>query len=321
MSLLELEQGLVETVERLRASVVRIERGVGAAGASDDAFAPGGLGSGVVVDRAGTVVTNDHVVRGAPHLAVTFADGVRVRGRLIGEDPLTDLAVVRAEREAPVAAPLGDSTALRAGQFVVAVGNALGLPGESTVSLGVVSALHRPLPGADFVFEGLLQTDAAINPGNSGGPLATLTGQVVGVTTAIVPFAQGVGFAVPSATVRRVLEQLRRHGRVVRPWLGLSLAPLTGRARVAPGVRTTGLVVAELVRGGPAEDAGVRPGDVLFRIGSTGVRQLRDVLETLAALPIGGEVELALARDGVERLTRLRVAEAPARRAAGRASR
>lgn len=318
MSLLEVEQALVDTVERLKASVVRIERAPGPEGARDDAFSSGGLGSGVVVDRAGTVVTNDHVVRGAPQIAVTFPDGARVPGRLLGEDPLTDLAVVRVDHATPYAARLGDSSSLRAGQFVVAIGNALGLPGEATVSFGVVSALHRPLPGSDFVFEGLLQTDAAINPGNSGGPLATLTGEVIGVTTAIVPFAQGVGFAVPSATVRRVLEHLDRHGRVVRPWLGLSLAPLEARPRSGARERTTGLVVAEVVRGGPAHDAGVRPGDVLFRVGSTGVRKLRDVLETLAGLPIGGEVELALARGGDERVARLRVAEAPRRDAVGR---
>lgn len=316
MSLVELERDLTAAVERLRSSVVRIDRTAAPRTAADDPVPAAGSGSGVIVDRAGVLVTNDHVVRGADSIRVTLSDGSITEGEVLGEDPLTDLAVVRIPPSPVPAAPLGDSSRLRAGQFVVAIGNALGLPGEPTVSLGVVSALHRPLPGADFVFEGLLQTDAAINPGNSGGPLATLTGEVIGVTTAIVPFAQGVGFAVPSETVRRIIGQIRKDGRVVRPWLGLSVAPLPTGARTSPPLpRSTGLLVAEVVRGGPADRAGIRAGDVVFRVGSTGVRSLRDLLESLAGLAIGEEAEVALARSGGERRTVVRVTEAPIPRA------
>lgn len=312
MSLRELEEELTAVVERLRHSVVRIDR-MGAATRSGEESPRTGSGSGVVLDPTGLVVTNDHVVRGAESVVIIGDDGRRRPGVVLGEDPPTDLALLRAEGELDglgLAARLGDSSTLRAGQFVVAIGNSLGLPGEPTVSLGVVSAVHRPLPGSDFVYEGLLQTDAAINPGNSGGPLATLGGEVVGVTTAIVPYAQGVGFAVPSGAVQRIVGQIQRDGRVRRPWLGVTLGPTEGVA-ARGSQRTTGLVVHDVSAGGPAHRAGVQPGDVLFRVGSTGVRSLRDLVEGLASAPIGGRVEVALARGREERRALIDVAEAP----------
>jgi len=311
MILPQLEAELTEIVGRIRSSVVRIDREGDASRDSDDAL-PGGAGSGLIVDRAGLVVTNDHVVRGARGVTVTLPDGRTEPGKVLGEDPRTDLAVVRVSAGPLVAAALADSASLRVGQLALAVGNALGLPGEPTVSLGVVSALGRPIPGSDFIFEGLVQTDAAINPGNSGGPLAALTGEVIGVNTAVVPFAQGVGFAVPSNTVRLVIRQLQERGRVVRPWLGVSVAPLSPAVGRRFGVRrTTGLLVAGVVDSGPAADAGLRAGDVIFRLGDVGVRGIRDLLEGLAPLSIGGSVDVAFARGAQERRTLVRVREEP----------
>ncbi len=307
------ESEITRVVECVRPAVVRIERAIDPSKARDDPRIVGGSGSGILIDRTGLLLTNDHVVRGAPELTVTLSDGEELLGSVRGEDPMTDLALLALPEGAYASAPLGDSSMLRVGQLALAIGNSLGLPGEATVSLGVVSALGRPLPGSDFVLGGLLQTDAAINPGNSGGPLVNLAGEVIGITTAIVPFAQGVGFAVPSNTARQIVAQLRKDGRVVRPWLGISVAPLTPSwsRRVGAG-RTTGLGIADVVPTGPAAAAGLRPGDVLFRVGSTGIRSLRDLVESLAAVAIGGSIDVAFARRAREHRTVVRIAEAPA---------
>jgi serine protease Do len=255
------------------------------------------------VDERGFVVTNDHVVRGAPQLHVRLADDREVVAEPLGEDPLTDIAILRIRADRLPAAELGDSDALKVGQFALAVGNSLGLPGGPSVSVGVISALGRPLPGSDFVFEGLIQTDAAINPGNSGGPLADIRGAVMGINTAVVPFAQGVGFAVPINTVRRVLDQILKQGRVVRPWLGI-----LGTGGQGPNGEP-GIVIANVVRGGPAERAGLRPSDIVVRVGSHEVTSLRGLLRTLAELPIGGAVDLAYVRNGSVRKAVIRIVE------------
>lgn len=308
--LASMERELTDTVDRLRTSVVRIGRGdVG----SPPGRMSGGAGTGFLVDRVGLVATNDHVVRGAPAVSVTFSDGTEVRGEVLGQDALTDLALVRVPRHTGAPVTFGDSSQLKVGQLALAIGNALGLPGEPTVSLGVVSALGRPLPGTDFVFEGLIQTDAAVNPGNSGGPLVDLRGAVIGVTSAMIPFAQGVGFAVPSNTVQQVLEQIRTRGRVVRPWLGISAVPLTEGVRRRFGVGTSeGVLVAGVAAGSPAEAAGLQPGDVLRRLGPYELRGLRDLLEGLARLPLGGAVDVAYLRGRNDGRGVVRILEGPA---------
>ena len=172
---------------------------------------------------------------------------------MIGSDPATDVALVRVNAENLPSATLGDSESLKVGQFVLAIGNALGLPGAPTVSMGVISALGRPLPGTDFVLEGLVQTDAAINPGNSGGPLADLEGRVIGINTAMIPFAQGVGFAIPSDTIKRIVDQISKHGRVVRPWLGISGLDVNPSIARRYGLSVeSGVLLAEVMRDSPA---------------------------------------------------------------------
>lgn len=306
MTIEELETRLTDSVARLSQSVVRVSRPASRGPERDAPFYPEGSGTGVVVDPEGFIVTNDHVVRGAPTLKVRLPDDREVTGLRVGEDPLTDLAVIRIPPSGVPAAQLGDSDRIKVGQFALAVGNSLGLPGGPTVSVGVISALNRPLPGSDFVFEGLLQTDAAINPGNSGGPLADISGSVVGINTAMVPFAQGVGFAVPVNTVRRVMSQLRTAGRVVRPWLGI-----VGLA-YAPDGSAAGVPVTEIMRGSPAHAAGLRPGDTLVRVGTQDVGSLRDLLRTLGDLPIGGAVDVTFVRDRQIRKSVIRIEESRA---------
>jgi len=303
MALADLEARVATAVEAVAPSVAAVEATRLAARWRGPGFPVPSQATAVVTDRDGYLVTNHHVVDGAAHLAVRLADGRELPAEVVGGDEVTDLAVVRVDATDLPAAKLGDSEGLRVGQFVLAVGHALGLPGGPTVSLGVVSALARPLPGTDFVFEGLVQTDAAINPGNSGGPLVDLGGSVVGINTAVVPFAQGVGFALPIHAARRITDELRRTGRVVRPWIGVQVAELVpSLARQIATEPHSGLLVAEVLSRSPAHRAGIRVGDILCGVGPFEVRTVRELLEALARFPVGSDVALAFRRRG-ERLS------------------
>jgi serine protease Do len=312
MALRALEGELTSAVERLRVSVATVQRhsrrirpGPG--------VEPDGSGSAIVLDARGLLLTNDHVVREAAEVHVRLDDGREGAAQIVGEDRLTDLALLQVPFRDLPAARFADSERLKVGQFVVAVGNSLGLPGGPTASVGVVSALGRPLPGADHIVEGLIQTDAAINPGNSGGPLADLDGAVVGVNAAMVPFAQGVGFAIPSNTVRHVVEELLRAGRVQRPWLGISAVGIDpGLARRYRLSRSRGILLAQVRDRGPAAEAGLRPGDILLRLGPRELSTLRDLLGQLNEIPLGGAVDFEYVRGGRVARGVVRVAEAPA---------
>ncbi|HTT16273.1 MAG TPA: trypsin-like peptidase domain-containing protein [Thermoplasmata archaeon] len=312
MALADLEARIASAVEAVAPGVAAVDavrlggrwRGAG--------FAAPSQATAVVTDRAGYLITNQHVVEGAAHLAVRLADGRELPAEVVGGDEVTDVALVKVDAHDLPAARLGDSEALRVGQFVLAVGHALGLPGGPTVSLGVVSALARPLPGTDFVFEGLVQTDAAINPGNSGGPLVDLSGSVVGINTAMVPFAQGVGFALPIHAAVRITDELRRTGRVVRPWMGVQVAELSPPlARQVGAAPRSGLLVAEVVPRSPAHRAGLRPGDIVQAVGPFEVRTVRELLEALAKFPVGSDVVIAYVRRSERRSVSVPLQESP----------
>ena len=293
----------VASVESLRLS--RRSRWGGPFGAQAEATA-------VVIDSAGYLVTNQHVVDGAARLNVTLPDGRELVGEVVGGDAVTDLAVVKVDATGLTAARLGRSEDLRVGQIVLAIGNALGLPGGPTVSTGVVSALGRPLPGSDFVFEGLIQTDAAINPGNSGGPLVDLSGAVIGVNTAMIPFAQGVGFAIPIHAVARIAEELRSKGRVVRPWMGVTIAELRPDVAQRYGLEpNSGLLIGEVLPRSPAHKAGLKAGDVVSRVGPAEVRSVRDLVGALSNYPVGADVAIGYRRRGTSYATSVPLQEAP----------
>lgn len=312
MPLTELEERITASIRSVASSVAAIEslrvgRGRGRLG-----FARPAGATAVVVDRAGLLLTNQHVVEDTTQLAVHLADGRTFPAEVVGGDAVTDIAVVRVEANDLPAATLGDSENLAVGQVVLAVGHALGLPGGPTVSMGVVSALGRPLPGSDFIFEGLVQTDAAINPGNSGGPLVDLSGSVVGINAAMVPFAQGVGFAIPIHAASRIAEELRGKGRVVRPWIGVKVADLREDvARQYALEPRSGLFVAEIVPRSPSHRAGIRPGDVIDRVGPFPVRSVRELLRALARFPVGSDVEVGFRRRGLRLAASVPLQEAP----------
>ncbi len=297
--LTEIERAITSAVDRLGPSVAGVESLRRVRHRVHGAVVVPAHATAIVLDPTGYLVTNHHVIEGTVGVTVRLADGRDLPARVVGGDEGTDLAVVKADTIDVPAAPLGDSGSLRVGQIVLAIGHALGLPGGPTVSTGVVSALGRPLPGSDLVFEGLIQTDAAINPGNSGGPLADLSGAVVGLNTAMVPFAQGVGFALPVHAVRRIADELRREGRVVRPWVGVEVSELrpdvAGPRGLPPG---SGLLVARVVPRSPAHRAGLRPGDVVRRVGPFEVRSVRSLLEGLSRFPVGADIEVQIERRG-----------------------
>ncbi len=307
-----LENQITEAVERLTESVVSIDSVRVTRDFRYGLVPIEGKGSGLIIDRNGYVITNNHVIDGATRVQVHLKDGRTFLGEVVGSDASTDIAVIKVDAANLPAASLGDSERLRVGQIALAIGNTLGLQGGPTVSMGVVSALGRPLPGTDFIFEGLIQTDTAINPGNSGGPLADIGGNMIGMNTAMIPFAQGVGFAIPVNTIKWVVQQILEKGRVVRPWLGISGANMNQAiARRYDLPADSGAYVVEVDTRGPAYDAGMRVGDVIIQVGSHAVKQMKDVLMALSKLAIKEEVEVDFIRLNAKRKALLRLKESP----------
>jgi S1-C subfamily serine protease len=255
------------------------------------------LGSAVVYTNDGFLLTNAHVVGQATSGTAAFWDGTSVPFQVVGADPLSDLAVLRATGDTPEPAVLGEADDLVVGQLVVAVGNPLGLSGS--VTAGVVSALGRSLPaGQRGLIEDVIQTDAALNPGNSGGALADSRARVVGINTAVA--GVGLGLAVPvNATTRRIMSTLMRDGRVRRAYLGLAVAPAPVAAPWRERIgRTTGLRVASIVPGSPADRAGLRPGDLLLTAGRQEVATAQDLQRLMFAEAIGRPLAITVMRNG-----------------------
>ncbi len=270
-----------------------------------------GIGTGMIIDGEGYILTNNHVVSGATKINIKLSSGEEFDGKLAGSDPKTDLAVIRirAQRNIP-SLKFGDSDKLRVGEWVVAIGNSRGL--EQTVTAGIISAKHRTGILDPSSYQDFIQTDAAINPGNSGGPLLNLAGEVVGVNAAIVSESggfEGIGFAIPSNMAAAIADALIRTGRVVRGWLGLSLQELTpslAKSMNVKGVR--GALVADVTRGGPAEKAGIRRGDVIVSAEGSSVDSANDLRNRIAGSRAGKKMELGLFRNG-ERFTAQAIVE------------
>jgi S1-C subfamily serine protease len=254
------------------------------------------LGSGVVFTGDGFLLTNAHVVGRANAGTASFVDGTSAPFQVVGADPLSDLAVLRANGDTPEPAELGEADQLVVGQLVVAVGNPLGLAGS--VTAGVVSALGRSLPARGRVIEDVIQTDAALNPGNSGGALADADARVVGINTAVA--GVGLGMAVPvNSTTRRIITTLMADGRVRRAYLGLAMVPgpvpAAWRERLG---RKTGLLIAQVVGGGPAERAGLRAGDLLLTVAGKPVAVSQDLQRLMFAEAIGQPLAITVMRNG-----------------------
>ena len=263
-----------------------------------------GLGSGVVVSRDGLILTNNHVVADADRLDVKFRDGTELEAKLVGRDPLTDLAVIRVDAKDLPAAEFADSEQLDVGEWVVAIGSPFGF--ANTVTAGIVSAKGRSgiaLPGQDDnAYQDFIQTDAAINPGNSGGPLLNLDGKIVGINSAIASRAggsEGIGFAIPSNMARSVMEGLVKNGRVVRGYLGVQMNDIRMAQASSLGVKPgQGVLVENVLEASPGDKAGLKDGDVIVRYNGKAVSQRASLRTAIALTPPGTQTKVEVLRDG-----------------------
>ncbi|MBM3221818.1 MAG: Do family serine endopeptidase [Candidatus Rokubacteria bacterium] len=283
-------------------------------------FRQSGLGSGVIFDKRGYVLTNFHVIRGADAVTVRLSSKQEFRGRIVGTDPKTDLAVVQFQPEAPLTvATLGNSDSVRVGEWAIAIGNPFGL--DQTVTVGVVSATARGDVGI-ATYENFIQTDASINPGNSGGPLVNLRGEVIGINTAIVAAGQGIGFAIPANMVKRVTNQLVDRGKVTRGWLGVSVQPLSKELAQSLGLTDTrGAVVARVYPDSPAAAAGLVQNDVIVAFEGRPVEDYAHLQRLSADAEVGRSVKLDIVRKKDKKTVALKIAEAPEQAAPGAAPR
>jgi S1-C subfamily serine protease len=288
---------VIGVTERVGPAVVRVETGA----KTPDRRARGGLGSGIVISPDGLVLTNSHVVGSSRQIRLQDVEGAVTDARVLGVDPDTDLALLRADGVRDLRyASLGNSRNLRRGQLVVAIGNPLGF--ESTVTAGVVSALGRSIRSVSGrTIEDVIQTDAALNPGNSGGPLVSSAGEVIGINTAIISGAQGICFAVASNTAQFVLSEIIRHGYVRRAYIGVSgqTAPVPRRHAVIAGVdNKMGALLAQIEPDGPASRAGLLPGDVVIRLDGVAIHGVDDLIRVLDRDRIGRTLKMDVLRLG-----------------------
>jgi serine protease Do len=269
------------------------------------------LGSGVIIDASGIIVTNDHVVRGASAIHVVLADGRQLEAEVVGSDAQNDLAVLRIPAKGPLpVARLGTSADLMIGETVVAIGSPFGL--TKTVTSGVISAVGRSFKANEEIYNDFIQTDAAINPGNSGGPLLNVDGEVIGINTAIFGGAQGIGFAIPADKVRRIVAELKNFGKVRPAWVGLNVVELSPRtARRLGWDRNYGVLVDSVDAGSPAQTAGVRAGDIVAEVGGSAVEGGDDFEARLRGYPAKAPVGLLIWREGREHKIGLTPVEFP----------
>jgi serine protease Do len=254
------------------------------------------LGSGVIIDKGGYILTNNHVIEQADEIEVRLSDKRKFTAKVIGKDPKTDLAVIKidAPSDLPVA-KLGDSAKIRIGEWAIAIGNPFGL--DQTVTVGVISAVGRSDVGIT-TYEDFIQTDASINPGNSGGPLLNLNGEVIGINTAIVATGQGIGFAIPINMAREIKDRLIAQGRVVRGWLGVGIQELTEELAAQFGVKPNdGVLVGNVMKDSPAERGGLRPGDIIQELNGTKISGVHQLQKEVAQASVGSQARLKVLRE------------------------
>ena len=293
------EDVLISAVEKVSKSVVNIASVRMLQDQMFRIFPVEGVGSGVIIDENGYILTNNHVIDDAERLKVTLPDGKVLRGKVVGSDETTDLAVLKVESEQLLpATQFGNSDNLKTGQIVIAIGNPFGLTGGPTVSAGIVSSLNRSIQTRSGVLE-LIQTDAAINPGNSGGPLVNTKGEVIAINTANMPYAQGIGFAVPINTAKSILKELIEKGKVTRPWIGVASMKVTPQLARYYGLPVIdGALIARVEPYSPADDAGLRKGDIIEEIDGNTIKDPSEIASYVRKKQINDRLTVTINRYG-----------------------
>jgi len=272
-------------------------------------FKQPGLGSGFVIDKAGLIVTNHHVVDGAETITVILKDETEFPAKVIGTDPMTDIALIQVEAQGNLpAVSLGSSDNLKVGEWVAAIGSPFGL--QYTVTAGIVSAKGRVIGSGPY--DDFIQTDASINPGNSGGPLINMQGQVVGINTMIIARGQGIGFAIPIDLAKGIITQLKTNGEVTRGWLGVTIQDLKGDLAEYYGVKEkSGVLVASVFSGDPADQAGIQPNDIITKVNDHRVTGSRDLTNLAAALQVGDTAMVTIWRNGKTKTLEVQIGQRP----------
>jgi serine protease Do len=307
------EKNVLDIIEKVSKSVVNISTIKLVHNIFYQAVPVAGMGSGTIIDAAkGLILTNNHVVGGAEKINVILWNNQVLEGIIVGSCAVHDIAVVKVKGKNLQAAELGDSDKLRVGQSVYAIGNPFGLAGGPTVTSGVISAVNRTIESQRGLLENLVQTDAAINPGNSGGPLVGLEGKVIAINTAIIPFAQGIGFAIPINSAKTCTNGVVTEGIARRPWLGiigLSITEEVARYYGLPVDR--GVLVTKVAEESPAEDAGIADEDIILEMDSVETRRIEDLVKEIHKRKVGDKVRIFALRNGREHFFELKLSEAP----------
>lgn len=295
------EKAVLDTLEKVSKSVVNINTVKLISRMLYQAIPVEGMGSGTIIDSKGQILTNNHVVGGAEKITVTLWNGEMLEGKIVGACSVHDTAIVKVNKPELPAAELGDSEKLRVGQRVYAIGNPFGLTGGPTVTSGVISATKRTIESQRGLIENLVQTDAAINPGNSGGPLLDLEGKVIAINTAIIPYAQGIGFAIPINTAKQCTSDMIRDGVAARPWLGivgLSLSSEISRYYNLP--LKHGVLITKVADGSPAQHAGMIMGDIILKMDRVDIDSIEDLLGEIHRRKVGDEIRITVFRRGFQ---------------------
>jgi serine protease Do len=307
------EKAVLDIIEQVSKSVVNISTVKLVHNIFYQAVPVGGMGSGTIIDaQQGLILTNNHVVGGAEKINVTLWNNEVLQGIITGSCAVHDIAVVKVKGENLLASQLGDSDKLRVGQRVYAIGNPFGLAGGPTVTSGVVSAINRTIESQRGLIENLVQTDAAINPGNSGGPLVDLEGKVVAISTAIIPYAQGIGFAIPINAAKTCTNGIVVEGIVKRPWLGIIGLTLTGDVSRYYGLPVDhGVLVTKVSSFSSAEVAGMAAGDIILEIDNREIKHVDDLVREIHKRKVGDDIRIFALRNSKERFFELNLKEAP----------
>ncbi len=272
-----------------------------------------GMGSGIVIDNEGHIMTNNHIVEQAEDIEVTMFDGRKFKGKLVGSDMTSDVAVVKVDESNLPPAKLGDSNMIRVGQTAIAIGNPFGfLLRGPTVTVGVISALHRTIQAEKGVYENLIQTDAHINPGNSGGPLVNSRGEVIGINSANIPFAQGIGFSIPITLAGHIASELIQYGKVIRPWLGILGVGVNPQISQYYGLpMDKGILVTRVFVDSPAARAGIAPGDMIVAADRKELNQMEELSKEVRSKKVGDEISVVVLRGPAQHEVSLELSELP----------